>query len=54
VNPLIAVALGALLLGEPISLRIGLAATLVLTGIAVVRRVQSAGVAPSTPRRARA
>jgi drug/metabolite transporter (DMT)-like permease len=37
VNPLIAVALGALLLGEPFGPRVVMAATLVLAGIAVVR-----------------
>ena len=36
VNPIIAVALGALLLGEPLSARIVLAAGLVLTGTAIV------------------
>jgi drug/metabolite transporter (DMT)-like permease len=53
VNPLIAVALGALLLGEPMSVRIVLAAILVLAGIAVVRRVQSSGAPPPSPRLAR-
>ena len=37
VNPLIAVALGALLLDEPLDARIGMASVLVLIGIAVVR-----------------
>ena len=41
INPLIAVALGSLLLGEPFSIRILVAAGLVLAGIAVVRGVQS-------------
>lgn len=50
VNPLIAVALGTLLLGEPFSARIVIASALVLTGIAVVRGVQSASGASSTTR----
>ena len=37
VNPLIAVALGSLLLDEPLDARIGVASALVLAGIAVVR-----------------
>lgn len=37
INPLIAVALGILLLSEPFDLRMGVAAALVLTGVAVVR-----------------
>jgi drug/metabolite transporter (DMT)-like permease len=37
VNPLIAVALGALVLGERLDARIGIASGLVLTGIAIVR-----------------
>jgi drug/metabolite transporter (DMT)-like permease len=37
VNPIIAVVLGTLLLAEPFSARIVLAAALVLTGIAIVR-----------------
>jgi drug/metabolite transporter (DMT)-like permease len=53
VNPLIAVALGSLLLGEPFSLRIILAAMLVLAGIAVVGRVQSHRVTPAASRRHR-
>jgi drug/metabolite transporter (DMT)-like permease len=52
VNPLIAVALGALLLGEPFSLRIVAAASLVLAGIGVVRGVQSSGAPSSQARRA--
>ena len=36
INPIIAVALGVLLLGEPFNLRIAAAAALVLTGVAVV------------------
>jgi drug/metabolite transporter (DMT)-like permease len=38
VNPIIAVALGAAILSEPFSMRIAVAAALVLTGIAIVRR----------------
>lgn len=53
VNPLIAVALGALLLGEPLSTRIVLASALVLVGIAVVRGVQSPRVPPAPTRLAR-
>jgi len=41
VNPLIAVVLGWLLLGEPFTMRIVVASGLVLSGIAVVRGVQS-------------
>lgn len=51
VNPLIAVGLGALLLGEPVSVRVGVAAALVLAGIAMVRGVQSRGAASPAPRR---
>jgi len=53
VNPLIAVVLGSLLLDEPFSMRIVVAATLVMAGIAVVRGVQSSGASPASPRRAR-
>jgi drug/metabolite transporter (DMT)-like permease len=52
INPIIAVLLGALLLAEPLTARIAVAAALVLAGIAVVRGVQSSGVAPAAPRRA--
>jgi drug/metabolite transporter (DMT)-like permease len=37
INPVIAVALGVLFLGEPFSLRIALASALVLIGVGVVR-----------------
>jgi drug/metabolite transporter (DMT)-like permease len=37
VNPVIAVLLGALILGEPLTVRIGIAAGLVLVGVAIVR-----------------
>jgi len=51
VNPLIAVVLGALLLGEPFSIRIVIAGALVLAGTAVVRGVQSSSAPPSPPGR---
>ena len=51
VNPLIAVVLGTLLLGEPFSLRILVAGALVLAGTAVVRGVQSPSVSPAPTRR---
>ena len=51
INPLIAVALGSLLLGEPFSFRIIIAAGLVLAGIAVVRGVQSPSATAAAPRR---
>ena len=40
VNPLIAVGLGSLLLGEPFSIRIVIAGVLVLAGTAIVRGLQ--------------
>lgn len=51
INPLIAVALGSLLLGERFSFRIIIAAGLVLAGIAVVRGVQSPRVTAAASRR---
>jgi drug/metabolite transporter (DMT)-like permease len=54
INPIIAVALGAALLGEPFSTRIVIASALVLAGIAVVRGVQSRRVTSAAPRRAHA
>ena len=51
INPLIAVALGSLLLGERFSFRIIIAAGLVLAGIAVVRGVQSPSATAAAPRR---
>ena len=51
INPLIAVALGTLLLGERFSFRIIIAAGLVLAGIAVVRGVQSPRATAAAPRR---
>jgi drug/metabolite transporter (DMT)-like permease len=50
VNPLIAVGLGSLLLGEPFSMRILVAGGLVLAGTAVVRGVQSSSAPPAPPR----
>lgn len=52
INPIIAVVLGALLLAEPFTPRVVVAAALVLAGMAVVRGVQSVRVPSSTPRRA--
>jgi drug/metabolite transporter (DMT)-like permease len=52
VNPLIAVALGAALLGEPLTLRVLAAGALVLTGTALVRGVQSTSAPPAAARRA--
>jgi drug/metabolite transporter (DMT)-like permease len=43
VNPIIAVLLGSLLAAEPFTPRIVVAAALVLTGVAIVRRVQRGG-----------
>jgi drug/metabolite transporter (DMT)-like permease len=40
INPIIAVALGVLLLGEPFTLRIAAAAALVLVGVGIVRGIQ--------------
>ena len=51
INPMIAVALGAVLLGEPMTVRILIAGVLVLTGTAVVRGVQSTSAPPATARR---
>ena len=51
VNPLIAVVLGSLLLGEAFSIRIAVAAVLVLAGIAVVRGVQSMSASSAPTRR---
>jgi len=54
INPIIAVALGVLLLGEPFNLRIAAAAALVLVGVAIVRANASAAdkthAAPASPR----
>jgi drug/metabolite transporter (DMT)-like permease len=52
VNPLIAVALGSLLLGEPFSPRVLVAGAMVLAGTAIVRGVQSSRVPPAPTRRA--
>jgi drug/metabolite transporter (DMT)-like permease len=53
-NPIIAVVLGAAILGEPLSARIAVAAALVLAGVAIVRlSVRGKGDAPAnTPPRA--
>jgi drug/metabolite transporter (DMT)-like permease len=52
VNPLIAVWLGALLLGEPFTIRTIVAAVLVLVGIAVVRSATTGSNAPAARRSA--
>jgi drug/metabolite transporter (DMT)-like permease len=52
VNPIIAVVLGTLLLSEPFSLRIVLAAALVFAGIAVVRTAPSAAATSTATRKA--
>ena len=54
INPVIAVILGALVLGEPFGFRIVLASTLVLAGLAMVRvssarRERAAAVGPAVP-----
>jgi drug/metabolite transporter (DMT)-like permease len=51
INPMIAVVLGSMLLGEPMTVRILIAGALVLAGTAVVRRVQSTSATPATARR---
>lgn len=52
INPVIAVALGVLLLGEPFDARIGAAAGLVLAGVAIVRtKAAERGVPPTPPAR---
>ena len=43
INPIIAVALGVLLVGEPFNVRIAIAAALVLVGVAVVRSKREQG-----------
>lgn len=48
INPIIAVALGILILGEPFDLRIGAAAALVLIGVAIVRS-QATAAQPAQP-----
>jgi drug/metabolite transporter (DMT)-like permease len=53
INPLIAVVLGSLLLGEAFSMRIVVAAGLVLAGIAIVRGVQSSRASAAPARRSR-
>jgi drug/metabolite transporter (DMT)-like permease len=51
INPVIAVVLGTVLLAEPFSLRIVLASALVLSGVAVVRGVQSGRASTAQTRR---
>jgi drug/metabolite transporter (DMT)-like permease len=48
INPVIAVTLGVLLLGEPFDLRMAAAAALVFVGVAIVRRTSTAEVPVST------
>jgi drug/metabolite transporter (DMT)-like permease len=50
VNPIIAVALGVLILAEPFDTRIAAAAALVLIGVAIVRTAGAAGARPVEPR----
>jgi drug/metabolite transporter (DMT)-like permease len=52
INPLIAVVLGAALLGEPLTLRVAVAGALVLIGTLLVRGVQSTSAPPAAARRA--
>lgn len=49
INPVIAVALGVLLLDEPFDARIAVAAALVLVGVAIVRSRKTGGAAPGAP-----
>jgi drug/metabolite transporter (DMT)-like permease len=49
INPVIAVALGVLLLDEPFNARIAAAAALVLVGVAIVRSRKPGGGAPQAP-----
>lgn len=52
INPIIAVVLGVLLLSEPFSARMGVAAAIVLVGVALVRTAPDASrTAPSAPLR---
>jgi drug/metabolite transporter (DMT)-like permease len=44
INPIIAVALGVTLMGEPFDLRMGAAAALVFAGVAIVRWTNHNGV----------
>jgi drug/metabolite transporter (DMT)-like permease len=50
INPIIAVALGVLLLGEPFNVRIALAAALVLIGVGIVKSKSSAAKPVEGPR----
>jgi drug/metabolite transporter (DMT)-like permease len=49
INPIIAVALGVALLGEPFNLRIAAAVALVLAGVGVMRASTPAAPARTTP-----
>jgi drug/metabolite transporter (DMT)-like permease len=49
INPIIAVALGIVVLGEPFDLRMATAAALVFAGVAVVRWRRTAAAAATTP-----
>ena len=51
INPVIAVALGVLVLHEPFTWRMAMAAALVFAGVAVVRWEQRPGDAPGSLRR---
>ena len=51
INPVIAVALGVLLLGEPFNVRIAVAAALVLVGVGIVRSKSAPAPATEPPRR---
>lgn len=54
INPVIAVSLGTLVLGEPFGWRVVVAAAVVFTGVAVVRFTRSATAAPDAKTRAAA
>jgi uncharacterized membrane protein len=51
INPIIAVTLGVLLLGEPFNVRIAVAAALVLIGVAIVRSKATSGLVAAAFRR---
>ena len=51
INPIIAVALGVVLLAEPFNMRIAVAAALVLIGVGIVRRNSAAMTPAAEPRR---
>lgn len=50
INPMIAVLLGALVLDEPLNMRVALASAIVLAGLAVVRMTTSSGATASRDR----